>query len=92
MIIEKREDLFFGSTAGLKDIVDHLYSLLLENNDSHTVISCLAVMCAMTKVDQDFISSMTKDLKGLDDMLKESIAEGLRKSDVYLAATQGELK
>lgn len=90
MIIEDKDNLFVGCKESLLYYVQELQEILMNNNDCHTVLMCLAAMTAMARLDLAETMSAMEDIEGLEGIVSSGLVEGLHKSEAFiLAAREG---
>lgn len=89
MIIEAKNDLFYGCTEMLMDDVREIAEVLEQHSDTHTVISCLAAMVAKARWDLALTMSVMDDIPELEETIGDSLIMGLESAESYLEIAKG---
>lgn len=89
MIIEAKNDLFYGCTEMLMDDVREIAEVLEQHNDTHTVISCLAAIVAKARWDLALTMSVMDDMPSLVETLSDSLIKGLESAESYVEIATG---
>lgn len=84
MIIEAKNNLFYGCTDMIMDDVREIAEVLEQHNDTHTVISCLAAMVAKARWDLALTMSVMDDIDGMEETIGDSLIIGLESAEKYL--------